>query len=97
MANKTDTDIDVLSMAETMRALTTPDFDWSRQDAYAASSGQNAIVEHVKNMKNLDLSTLDYASIWFGTNDFTANVVLDNPDDPYDVTTFGGAAALQFG
>ena len=91
MANKTDTDIDVLSMAETMRALTTPDFDWSRQDAYAASSGQNAIVEHVKNMKNLDLSTLDYASIWFGTNDFTANVVLDNPDDPYDVTTFGGA------
>ena len=91
MANKSNTDIDVLSMAETMKAITTPGFDWSRQDAYAQSSGQAAIVEHVKNMKALDLANTDYASIWFGTNDFTSNVVLDNAQNQYDVTTFGGA------
>lgn len=91
MANKANIDIDVLSMAETIKAITTPGFDWSRQDAYAQSSGQAAIVEHVKNMKALDLTNTDYASIWFGTNDFTSNVVLDNAQNQYDVTTFGGA------
>ncbi len=91
MANQSGTYVDVLSMAETMRALTTPGFDWAKQDAYILQSNDKSAAAHVENMKNLDLSTLDYASIWFGTNDFTANVALDNPNNLYDVTTFGGA------
>ena len=49
------------------------------------------MVAHVENMKALDLKALDYVSIWFGTNDFTSKVALDNPEDLYDITTFGGA------
>lgn len=47
--------------------------------------------ETMKNLSEIDFSQVQILVIEHGTNDYNKGVVLDNPEDLYDVTTFGGA------
>ncbi len=42
-------------------------------------------------LASLDFSKVDIVTIAYGTNDFTGEILLDNPDNPKDINTFGGA------
>lgn len=42
-------------------------------------------------LKSIDFDKVDIITIAYGTNDFTAKLPLENPDDPYDVKSFAGA------
>lgn len=46
---------------------------------------------HLNRIKNLNFSKIDFITIAYGTNDYTAAKELDNPDNPEDVTTYKGA------
>ena len=45
----------------------------------------------VAEMKAMDMATVDTVIIEFGANDAMKMVTLDNPDNPFDTTTTGGA------
>ena len=80
--------------------------DWSMQDnsgvtidyakvnssgtAYVAS-GIDYVADKTEMLKSIDWSTVDYITIAYGTNDWSSDYLLDNLDDPYDVTTYLGA------
>ena len=55
------------------------------------NSGIDYVPDHIDMMENLDWSTVDYAIIFYGTNDFTNARELDNASDKYDTTTYKGA------
>lgn len=73
-------------------ALVTGDF--TKQEAYA---GDDHGTEHgdfykqVAEMKAIDMSTVDFIVIEFGTNDTMKMVTLGNDEDSFDTTTTGGA------
>lgn len=47
--------------------------------------------EKVEIMTRLETSGIRYALIEYGINDYMAGKPVDNPDNPYDIKTFGGA------
>ena len=47
--------------------------------------------EQLEVLKNIDFENVDTLTIAYGTNDFTGWQVLDNPDNPMDTTSYGGA------
>jgi lysophospholipase L1-like esterase len=66
---------------------------WTDQDAaisqYQDRPGQAAAV--ISFLKTFDFSTVDYATIALGTNDWGGNYPLDNAEDKYDKGTVCGA------
>lgn len=63
---------------------------YTTQDAQA-SSGSDYFPEQLALLKSIDFSTVDMIVIHYGTNDFAANVVIDNESDDDDTTTLCGA------
>ncbi len=63
---------------------------YTTQDAQA-SSGSDYFPEQLALLKSIDFSTVDMIVIHYGTNDFAANVVIDNGSDDDDTTTLCGA------
>lgn len=59
------------------------DASWSDKPSYFKA--------HIDLLKSIDFSEADIVTIGYGTNDFTANVYLENQNDPDDTTTFIGA------
>lgn len=47
--------------------------------------------DRASGLKNIDLNKVQYVIIEQAVNDYLANVAFDNPDDKYDISTFGGA------
>ena len=47
--------------------------------------------DRMENLSKIDFSQVKYLVIEHGTNDYNSGRKLDNPDDRYDTTTFGGA------
>lgn len=64
--------------------------DWSTQDAQAAS-GASYFSEQLAKLKQVDFSAVDMIVLHYGTNDYAANVALDNSDDDDDTATVCGA------
>ncbi|MEE0137744.1 SGNH/GDSL hydrolase family protein [Fusobacterium ulcerans] len=48
-------------------------------------------ISNLNRLKAIDFSEIDYVTISYGTNDYTAGDVLDNENDPYDYSTVLGA------
>lgn len=74
--------------------------DWKSQKAtmaYAESYSDinnqalDYFAETMEQLRMVDFSKVDILIIEHGTNDYNAGKQLDNKDDLYDVTTFGGA------
>ena len=92
MAARTSADWDAFSMYRLAYSIAHNNF-----------SVQNAVdVDNVPGMQSyfkksrtilqtIDFNTIDYITIAYGTNDFTGDVLLDNPNDPFDCDTFCGA------
>jgi lysophospholipase L1-like esterase len=51
---------------------------------------------HMATLKAIDWSAVDYAIIFYGTNDFTNASPIDNANDKYDKTTFKGAFRYSY-
>lgn len=45
----------------------------------------------IQALKSIDFSKIDYITISYGTNDYTAGTLLDNEENPLDQTTWAGA------
>lgn len=74
--------------------------DWKSQRstmAYAGSFGNYSdqaagyFPETMENLSRIDFSKVEILVVEYGTNDYNKGILLDNPNDLYDVTTFGGA------
>lgn len=74
--------------------------DWKSQkatmtysDFYCDSSSQAIFFfrERMDTLSKIDFSQVETLIIEHGSNDYNGGVKLDNPQNPYDVTTFGGA------
>lgn len=63
---------------------------WTTQDAQA-SSGQDYFTEQLSTLKGIDFSSVDVVVIHYGTNDFAANVTIDDTTDDAKTTTVCGA------
>lgn len=50
----------------------------------------NYFEESIQQLSITDFDQVKYLVIEHGTNDYNSGVRLDNPDDPYDASTFGG-------
>ncbi len=81
---------DTLSMAKLSEAI-------SQQDFYVqnASVTRCAVMEYfpeaVYGFQTIDFDETEILVIEHGVNDYLTGSVLDNPDDPFDTYTFGGA------
>lgn len=64
--------------------------DWSRQETEAAL-GSSYFPEQLENLKTVDFSEVDILILHYGTNDFTADIPLDNGEDPLGPGTLCGA------
>lgn len=64
--------------------------DFTAQDTYA-SSGSDYFESQLNVLENIDFSTVDYAVIHYGTNDFQGNVPLDDATGSTDYNTICGA------
>ena len=67
---------------------------WELQEAALAlnvSGMPSYYRNHLDTLKSIDFNEVEYITIAGGTNDFTARVPLDNPDDKYDVVSFAGS------
>lgn len=71
--------------------------DYTDMEAAIASDPQYTELkayypEHVEMLKNMDWTKVDVLTISYGVNDWLLEVTLDdNPSNPKDTTTFGGA------
>lgn len=74
--------------------------DWKSQKAtmaYAESYSEvnnqalDYFTETMDCLSNVDFSQVKLLVIEHGSNDYNAGIAVDNPEDKYDVTTFGGA------
>lgn len=63
---------------------------WTTQDAQA-SSGQDYFTEQLSTLKGIDFSSVDAVVIHYGTNDFAANVTIDDATDDAKTATVCGA------
>ena len=63
---------------------------WTTQDAQA-SSGQDYFTEQLSTLKGIDFSSVNAVVIHYGTNDFAANVIIDDATDDAKTTTVCGA------
>lgn len=63
---------------------------WTAQDAQAAS-GESYFPAQLTKLKAIDFSTVNAIVIHYGTNDYNANVALDNVNNNVDFSTVLGA------
>ena len=49
------------------------------------------VFAHIQNLKAIDWTKVEYITLFYGTNDWTGQVTLDNPDNPKDTSTYLGS------
>lgn len=94
MAKHGMTNFDAFSMYRLADSIVSG--DWSLQDAGIADRTHNENVpsyftEGLAILKGLDFANVDIITIAYGTNDFTGNIGLENPENAKDTTKFAGA------
>lgn len=93
MSKRSGTTWDAFSMCNLATAVANQDFsyqenainnsEWSDKPTYFNNT--------LNILKNIDFSNIDYITISYGTNDYTAGVILDNEENNLDINTFAGA------
>lgn len=88
---------DSLSFAAISRAAALDDFGL-QQTAVVRESATEYFPEVVDVLEETDFSGVEILLVQYGVNDYHQGVPLDDPEDPYDEYTFGGAlrSALSF-
>lgn len=80
-----------LTLYRLAKALCYRDFGVQLADMAASRTKIWYFEEALKNLSSVDLEQTDYLMLSFGTNDYLHGKTLDDPDDPYNETTYGGA------
>lgn len=81
---------DSLSFAAISRAAALNDF-CLQQTAVVRENATEYFPEAIDTLAEVDFSGVDILLVQYGVNDYHAGVPLDNPEDPCDEHTFGGA------
>lgn len=81
---------DSLAFAAISQAISLDDFGL-QQTAYIKESATEYFPEVIDTLEAIDFSHVEILLVQYGINDYHAGVSLDNPEDPYDEYTFGGA------
>lgn len=83
---------DAFSMYRLADSIATKNYALQDSVDVASVSGMPSyFVETRALLKTIDFSKVDIVTISYGTNDYTANILLDNETNKYDTTTYGGA------
>ena len=89
---------DAFSMYRLVDEIVKEDDDvskWQYQDEAINNSAWNSrpwyFASTVSKLKAIDFNAVDFVTIAYGTNDFTASVPLDNAEDRQDTSNFAGA------
>lgn len=88
---------DSLSFVAFARAAALQDFG-SQQTARIKENATEYFSEVIDDLDRIDFSGVDILLVQYGVNDYHAGIPLENPEDPYDEYTFGGAlrSALRY-
>lgn len=67
--------------------------DWTSQDTQAMNELNHVdhVFAHIQNLKSIDWTKVEYITLFYGTNDWTGQVTLDNPDNSKDTSTYLGS------
>ena len=88
--NRASVTEDTLSMAQLARAIAYQDFG-VQNAGVTAWSPMEYFPESMCGFQKIDFNKVEVLVIEHGVNDYLAGAELDNPEDPYDQYTFGGA------
>lgn len=80
-----------LTLYRLSQALCYRDFGVQRADMAVSQTKIWYFDETLENLASADLSQTDYLMLSFGTNDYVNGKALEDPNDPYNETTYGGA------
>lgn len=81
---------DSLSFVAISRAVALDDFG-IQQATFVRENATEYFPEVVDTLEVIDFSNVDILLVLYGVNDYHAGVPLDDPEDPYNEYTFGGA------
>lgn len=82
---------DAFSMYQLAEAIATQDFTMQDNAIIGGTGLPSYFPDHLDLLKSIDFNEVQYITIAYGTNDYTAGKELDNELDPEDVNTFNGA------
>jgi len=86
-----------ISMVKVSDFVSNPEYDFAETDAYVDAEVSGKSNERYHNvLKTVNVADMDYITMLFGTNDYSQNRLLDNPDNKYDISTIKGAARYVF-
>lgn len=80
-----------LTLYRLAKALCCRDFGVQLADMAASQTKIWYFEEALENLSSANLYQTDYLMLSFGTNDYLNGKMLDDPDDPYNEMTYGGA------
>lgn len=80
-----------LNLYAVAESLCQRDFGVQKADLAASQTKAWYFEDALKGLEGADLSRTDILLLEFGVNDYMAGKALDNPEDPYDIDTYGGA------
>ena len=81
---------DSLSFAAISRAAALDDFG-PQQTTVVRESATEYFPEVIDDLEKIDFSKVDILLVQYGVNDYHAGIPAENPEDPFDEYTFGGA------
>ena len=85
----TESTTNPLSMPNLVDAILSK--EWTTQQQAASSLSQNHI-NNLNTLERIDFNQVDYITIFYGTNDFTSKIPLDDDDDDkFNIHTYAGA------
>lgn len=92
MGDRGGTTWNAFSFCHLVDAIVDNDFTWQDEVLANLPSGMPTYFrEAIAELKTLNFSEIDYITVGFGTNDYTAGKQLDNENNAYDKTTLFGA------
>lgn len=88
---------DSLSFAAISRAVAMDDFG-AQQTTIVRENATEYFSEVIDDLEKIDFSKVDILLIQYGVNDYHVGTPMENPEDPFDEYTFGGAlrSAVSF-
>lgn len=89
-ANRASMTEDTLSMVQLAQSIACQDFG-VQNASVTAWSPMEYFPESMYGFQKIDFGKVEVLVIEHGVNDYLSGVQLDNPEDPYDLYTFGGA------
>jgi hypothetical protein len=91
MSNTDSSDFKYFSMVELVKAIISQDFTLQDNAIANSSNLPHYFASSLEKLKLIDFSKIDYITISYGTNDYTAGINLDNVNNLMDTSTWAGA------